>query len=123
MLARQEFSKEFKMHIVHQVETGKISKEEARHKYNIKGHSSILNWQREFSRERTELELKKKTTHMSKEELEDRVKELERVLSEERLRSRAYQIYIEEIEKEVGKPIIKKSGTVQLTGLSKRIDG
>jgi len=119
MESKRVFSREFKLHVISEVETGKISKEEARLKYGIRGNSSILNWQRQFSQERTSQEMKRLPRLMQRQELEERIKELEKSLSEERFKTRAYQIYLEELEKEVGKPITKKSDTGQLTESSK----
>jgi transposase-like protein len=119
---RQLYSRVFKMQVVNEVETGKLSKEEARLKYGIRGNSAILNWQRQFTQERQQESMKRTQTTMSKEELENRIKELEKSLSDERFRSRAYQIYVEELEKAVGKPMAKKSVIGQLTGLTKSTD-
>ena len=119
---RRAYSRVFKMQVVNEVETGKLSKEEARLKYGIRGNSAILNWQRQFTQERQQESMKRTQTTMSKEELENRIKELEKSLSDERFRSRAYQIYVEELEKAVGKPMAKKSVIGQLTGLTKSTD-
>ena len=117
---RQVFSREFKQHVVNEMETGKLNKEEARLKYGIKGNSAILNWQRQFTMERQKLEMQRTSKTMSREELENRVKELEKALSDAKFRSRAYEIYVEELEKEIGKPQSKKYVTGQLTRLTRK---
>ena len=116
---RQVFSREFKQHVVNEVETGKLNKEEARLKYGIKGNSAILNWQRQFILENQEITMKQSSKTMNREELENRVKELEKALADAKFKSRAYEIYVEELEKEIGKPQSKKYVTGQLTRLTR----
>lgn len=57
--------------------------------------------------------MKQPVIQMDRMELENKIKDLEKALSDERFKTRAYEIYLEELEKVVGKPSSKKSGTVQ----------
>ena len=100
-------------------QTGKLNQSEARLKYGIKGNSAILNWQRQFTLESQELTMKQSSKTMNREELENRVKELEKALADAKFKSRAFEIYVEELEKEIGKPQSKKYVTGQLTRLTR----
>jgi transposase len=113
METKRTFSRTFKLHVVNEISTGKISKEEARLKYGIRGNSAILNWSRQFAKERKLTEMKQPVIQMDRMELENKIKDLEKALSDERFKTRAYEIYLEELEKVVGKPSSKKSGTGQ----------
>lgn len=44
------FSESFKIKVVKEVESGVITKEEARRKYGIRGKSAVLNWSRKYGR-------------------------------------------------------------------------
>jgi len=122
METRQGFSRAFKLHVVNEVSTGKISKEQARLKYGIKGNSAILNWQRQLSQERMDRQMKQNERPLTGEDMSRRIADLEKSLADERFKNRAYQIYVEELEKEVGNPLAKKSVIGQLTRSKKPTD-
>ncbi len=42
------YTDEFKLKVIHEVLNGKLSKEEAREKYGLRGKSLVLNWMRSF---------------------------------------------------------------------------
>lgn len=120
----QTFSESFKRSVVDQVNAGIISKEEARRRYGIKSKSGVLRWQRNYQKYgRCSLNLSIDTillkpkkqllsdSNISEAALLARIKELERQLEDEQLRSDAYNRMIEIAEKELQIPIRKKSNT------------
>jgi transposase-like protein len=120
--APQVFSESFKSEVVEQVNKGLISKEEARRRYGIKGKSVILLWQRNYQQygrccvtlPTNPLPLmSKKSTQpgRTEQELQARIKELERRLEDEQLRSEGYSRIIDIAEKEYNIPIRKKPNT------------
>ena len=119
---KQSFSEPFKRSIVEQIISGSISKEGARQRYGIKGKSAILNWQRNYEKYgRCSLNLcsypmplkssKSNQVEPSQEDLKARIKQLERQLEDEQLRSEAYSRMIDAAETELKVPIRKKSST------------
>lgn len=44
------FSESFKLFIVEEVESGRITKAEAQRKYDILGHSTVLKWCRKYGK-------------------------------------------------------------------------
>lgn len=122
-ILHQVFSESFKLDIVEQVNSGNLSKEEARRRYGIKGKSAILLWQRNYEKygrcsvvlhtnNPLPLMSKKPSQHGTTEkELQARIKELERRLEDEQLRSEGYSRIIDIAEKEYNIPIRKKYNT------------
>ena len=122
-IVQQVFSESFKLHVVEQVNKGILSKADANRRYGIKGKSSILLWQRnyqKYGRCSVTLTTDKLLPLMSnkpsqpgttEKELHARIKELERRLEDEQLRSEAYSRVIDIAEKEINIPIRKKSNT------------
>ena len=120
----QTFSESFKQSVVDQVNSGLISKEEARRRYGIKAKSGILRWQRNYQKYgRCSLNLSvdllllkpkqpSPTSPSSSEAaLLARIKQLERQLEDEQLRSEAYNRMIDLAERNLNIPIRKKSNT------------
>jgi hypothetical protein len=128
MEEKQLFTESFKRSIVDMVNCGAISKEEARRTYGIKGKSVILLWQLNFQKygrcslnlgidpiRLKELKptqpLKPAEPETSQDELKARIRQLERQLEDEQLRSEAYNRMIDIAEKELKISIRKKSNT------------
>lgn len=116
------FSESLKRSILEQVLNGSITKEEARRRYGIKSRSGVLYWLRNSEKYGTcSLNLRNQTMplkpekpilpELSAEKLQLRIKELERQLSDEQLRSQAYSLMIDIAERELKVPIRKKSST------------
>ena len=110
--SRNYFSEEEKLRIIQEVLSGRISKEEARSKYEIKGHSAILNWMRSFGisslKTVEQLKASKKEEHV-----DARIKELEEALKASELKAEAYSKMIDIAEQEFKIKIRKKSDTKQ----------
>ena len=110
------YSDEFKKGIVDEVLKGKLSKEEARRKYGIKGSSAVLNWIRKFEGNKsTSMNPKKNQVRSGKsiEELEAENARLKQELDVEQLRNRALNVMIDIAENQFKIPIRKKPGAKQ----------
>lgn len=110
---RHYYSESFKKFIVRQVESGKMNKEEAKHKYNIGGNSAVLNWCRKYGKKHF---YQKTAYNMSKDihteaAYKRRIQQLEKELSQAKLRVSYLECVIEVAEEDMGVKIEKKSGT------------
>ena len=112
------YSEEFKWQVVQEVLSGKITKEEARRVYNIKGKSLVLYWIRRFSgienymlagskpiADHLEIFRMKELSKKDK-----RIKELEEKLQREKLRADLWQKIVELSEEQLNIDIRKKYG-------------
>ncbi len=122
MKQKQLFSEALKRLIVEQVSTGVLGAEAARRQYGIKGKSAILGWQRNLRQYGQcsltlpkdfypALSTRKPSKDLSPSELQARIKQLERQLEDEQLRSEAYQRMINIAEEQFNIPIRKKPDT------------
>jgi transposase len=113
MKGNKTYSDSLKREVVREFQLGNISKEEARRKYDIKGHSALLKWIRKFDGSlldnRKIMDYKK----ADKDELVKRIKELERQLEEEQMRSFGLSKMIDIAEDQLNISIRKKSVTKQ----------
>lgn len=115
------YSDEFKYKVVQEYLNSDLSQEELLEKYSIGGHSCITNWMRKFGLKEgpkprnllysTMAKGKKKTPEELA--LEAKVKELEKALKYEKLRSLALDTMIDVAEKNLKICIRKKPGTKQ----------
>jgi transposase-like protein len=114
MKGNKSYSESLKREVVHAVQLGILSKEEARKKYDIRSHSAILKWIRTFeeqaSMSKREVMDYKKT---SKEALIKLIKELERQLEDEKIRAEGYSKMIDIAEEQLKISIRKKYITKQ----------
>jgi transposase-like protein len=107
------FNESIKREVVYLVKTGQLSQKQANIRYGIRGHSTILKWIRKFEESDLQLQNLMDYNKSDKEELIKRIKELERQLEDEQIRSLGYQKMIDIAEKELKVPIKKKPGTKQ----------
>lgn len=117
----KHFSDDFKYQVVQEYLSSDISQQELLDKYSIKGHGSITKWMRKFGlideavkwqmHHTTMKEGRKKTPEELA--LEAKVKELEKALEHEKLRSLALDTMIDIAEEKLKISIRKKSGTKQ----------
>lgn len=124
---KQHYSEPFKRMVIQEYLNTGVSKMSLLRKYDIKMKSGIQRWMRQLGYENirpktgylkssaTPVPLAAKKTKQaisnSERKLEDRIKELERLLEDEQLRSEAYQRMIEIAERDLNIPIRKKSDT------------
>jgi transposase len=103
-----------KRKVLDDIQSGNISKEEARRKYKIRGHSTILKWFRNLEHpENLSRIMTKEYEKVDKEALIKRIKELERQLEDEKLRAEGYSKMIDIAEEQLKITIRKKSTTKQ----------
>lgn len=121
---QQVFSDEFKLKVAREYMETEMSQVELLEKYNIRGSSCITNWVRKFGllpepdqkrKNGYRGYIMKKGKEKTREEkaLENRIKELEKQLEYERLRSDALDTMIKIAEDKFKIPIRKKPGTKQ----------
>lgn len=107
------YEESFKRRVVAEVLSGQISKEEARRRYKIAGHCTVLKWIRKFEAQTLQLPSMKSDSNTSKQDLLKRIKELEMQVADEKLRSEALSLMIDIAEKQLDIKIRKKPGTKQ----------
>jgi transposase-like protein len=122
---RNKFSKEFKIKVAGEVLAGKITKEAARRIYGIRGKSAVTDWVRFYryqipdkvkddgAPERIDITLpamKKQVNDITIEELQGKIRELERQLTTETQRAGLYATMIEIAEEQLHISIKKKFG-------------
>lgn len=110
---QKHYEESLKREVVREVTTGLLSQAEARRKYGIGGRTTILTWIRKFddsNQPKKEMSHDEKTP---KELLLRRIKELERQLEDERMRSEGLSKMIDIAEDQLDIDIRKKSGTKQ----------
>ena len=105
------YSESVKKAVVHEVKTGRITKEEARRRYNIRSSTSISNWIRKFEGQTSSRPNQMDYKNKSKEDLIKRIKELERQLEDEQIRSFGYSKMIDIAEDQLKVQIRKKPDT------------
>lgn len=109
------YTRAFKQRVIQEHLAG-TSKEELRRKYKIKGKSAILNWMRKLeypnpSPDPGPVFIMAENENLTAAELLKKVKQLERALEDERLRSEGYRRMITKAEEQLKINIRKKSGT------------
>jgi transposase len=116
------YSDEFKMQVVQEYLSSELTQPELLKKYSIRGSSSISNWMRKFGLKEASIRYRNNyTTIMSKGRkktsqelaLATKVKELEKALEYEKLRTLALDTMIDIAEDKLNISIRKKSGTKQ----------
>jgi transposase len=107
------YSESLKREIVFQVQSGQISKEAARRKYGIGGSCTVLKWIRKFEGLDPHLQSLMDYNKSDKKDLIKRIKELERKLEDEQIRSFGYSKMIDIAEERLKVPIRKKPDTKQ----------
>jgi len=116
-----QFTDEFKFMVIQEYLNSEISQKELMEKHGFRGAGCIPNWMRKFGGNKvTEEQISIQKT-MSKEvdktpqerKLEAKIKELEKALEQERLRTMALNTMINIAERDLKISIRKKSGTKQ----------
>jgi transposase len=119
----QIYDEAFKRKVIEEYLTSGISKVDLLRKYNIRTKSGIQRWMKRFGyvdphrpvnakfTDTTSFTLTKKSTSSDNVELLQKIKDLERQLVDEKLRSEAYARIIEKAEKELKISLKKKFNT------------
>lgn len=112
---RKYFSQQERRSIVRQIEQGQLSLSEARHRYNVRGESTIRVWMSNFRQQNAVIpptapvDMKKKTSDKENEE----IKALKKALAESQLKVAALETLVDVAERELKIDIRKKSGARQ----------
>lgn len=118
----RKYSEAFKRQVVSEYESGRLTKDALQLKYGIRGNSRLLEWCRRYGK----LHYPSKGIHTGrpmKDPQKQRIKELERLLAEERLKVVAYKKLIEVTEREENISILKKDAAKQSPSLDKNTHG
>jgi transposase-like protein len=113
MITYNSYTDSFRREVVGLVLSGQLSKEQARRKYGIKGHSTIMNWIRKLEGRDLIYSYMPRHEKATKQELLKRLKALERELEDEKIRSEGLSKMIDIAEEQLKITIRKKSGTKQ----------
>lgn len=113
MKGNKSYSESLKREVVRELKLGNISKEEARRKYDIKGHSALSKWIRKFDVKPTDYRKLMDYKKSDKEALIKRIRELERQLEDEQIRAEGLSKMIDIAEEQLKITIRKKSTTKQ----------
>lgn len=108
---RRYYTESFKKHVVKEVESGVLSKEEAKIRYKLGGNSAVLNWCRKYGKSQifTTRNKAMKNVEAMETAYKKRLKELESELSISKLRTMYLETVIEVAEQQLGVSIEKKS--------------
>ena len=109
------FTEAFKLHVVEEVESGRISQSEASRKYDILGHSTILKWCRKYGKQTPHISRKERTGIMPQKEhelllLNNEIKALKQELEDARFKNVVLETLVDVAEREFRIPIRKKYG-------------
>jgi len=110
---QKNYSLAFKLQVVSEIEKGELNKNQAKYKYGIQGRSTILKWLRKYST----LDWKTVSHNAMKKQdptPEQRIKELETALEQEKLKVELYSTAIDLSDKQYGTQIRKKFLAKQL---------
>lgn len=113
MKGNKTYSESLKREVVRSVKLGLLSKAEARKKYDIRGHTAVLKWIRNFEKSDPSFHKTMDYNKSDKKALIKRIKELERQLEDEQIRSFGYSKMIDIAEEQLKISIRKKPDTKQ----------
>ena len=109
------FTEAFKLHVVEEVESGRITQSDAGRKYGILGHSTILKWCHKYGRHTTQRSARDMEMRMDKKEtelllLQNEIKALKQELEDARFKNVVLETLVDVAERELAIPIRKKYG-------------
>ena len=106
LAARQvRYGEGFKKQVVQEYEKGFLNKDQLMHKYNISGHSTVLQWCRRYGK--FAYDSPTKNGHPLKDPQKQRIRELEKKLKSAELKLKVYEKLIEVTNRELGGDIVK----------------
>ena len=113
--SQRDYTMTFKLQVVSEVEKGELTYRQAQFHYGIQGRSTVLVWLRKHGN----LDWSKPSMHhlmsKSKETPAQKIKRLERELSDERLKNTMLNTMIDISDEQYGTQIRKKHSTKQST--------
>ena len=109
------FTEAFKLHVVEEVESGRITQSDAGRKYGILGHSTILKWCRKYGRHTSQRSTRNTEMRMDKKEnelllLQNEIKALKQELEDARFKNVVWETLVDVADRELQIPIRKKYG-------------
>lgn len=108
--SQRDYTLGFKLSVIEQVEQGQMTYKQAQKRYGIQGRSTVLVWLRKHGTldwSRPMLHMKK--TPRSKETPAQKIKRLEKLLEDERLKNKVLEKMVELVEEQTKRTIRKKS--------------
>lgn len=104
---QRDYSFAFKMMVIHEVEKGQLTYKQVQEKYGIQGRSTVLVWLRKFGQQDWTSKIMPKS---SKRQLtpQQRIRQLEKQLAEEKLKTEFVEDVIYHLDKECGTDFQKK---------------
>ena len=114
-----KYSEAFKIHVVKEIETGKINKSEANRKYNILGSTTVLKWCRKYGvlKPSTAQQKAKGITMVNEAhemiKLHNEIKSLKGELDDARMKNVVLETMVDIAKKELEIPIRKNFGAKQ----------
>lgn len=124
--SQRDYSLAFKLSVVEQVEKGEMTYKQAQKRYGIQGRSTILVWCRkhglqDWTRPRGQSKRRTTMNNTPSKPLtpEQRIKELERQLKDEKLKSALFEKVIDIMRDEHGVSVKKHAGKLSVVVKSK----
>lgn len=104
---QRDYSFAVKMMVIHEVEKGQLTYKQVQEKYGIQGRSTVLVWLRKFGQQDWTSKIMPKS---SKRQLtpQQRIRQLEKQLAEEKLKTEFVEDVIYHLDKECGTDFQKK---------------
>ena len=105
--SQRDYSFAFKMMVINEVEKGQLTYKQVQSKYGIQGRSTVLVWLRKFGQQDWTSRTMPKS---AKRELtpQQRIRQLEKLLAEEKLKTEFVEDVIYHLDKECGTDFQKK---------------
>jgi len=109
------YTEAFKVHVVMEIESGRITQSEANRKYGILGHSTVLKWCRKYGSHPLHRNPRARSASMDKKEIEllqlhNEIKALKEELETARVKNVVLETLVNVAERELHIPIRKKFG-------------
>ena len=110
-----KYSEAFKLHVVSEIESGRLNKSEANRKYDIPGSTTVLKWCRKYGVLKHAAQQKAKSVTMVNEahemvRLNNEIKALKGELDDARMKNVVLETLVDIAEKELEIPIRKNFG-------------
>ncbi len=111
------FSESFKMYVVDEIESGRLSQSEAMRKFNILGHSTVQRWCQKYGSLKQTKAITKRSLmtqgDFEQQRLNNEIRSLKQELEDARMKNVVLETFVDIAEKELGIPIRKKYGARQ----------
>jgi transposase-like protein len=124
--SQRDYSLAFKLSVVEQIEKGEMTYKQAQKRYGIQGRSTVLVWCRkhglqDWTSPRGQSKQRVTMTNKQAKPLtpEQRIKELERQLKDEKLKSALFEKVIDIMRDEHGVSVKKRAGKLSVVVKSK----